>query len=132
MPGHPVPEGRAECKAADSMPQWVLPRCANTMVDNREGGVRNLLGAGIAFTIWTNHRNLLYMNNHGSRKVLQWKLYIQHYDDIIEHVPDVMNTPADVFSRLIETNMNHVMILTCSATQRDIIRRHHEWLCAHN
>ena len=26
---------------------------------------------GIAFTIRTDHRNLLYMNNHGSRKVLQ-------------------------------------------------------------
>ena len=30
----------------------------------------DLLG-GIAFTIRTGHRNLLYMNNHGSRKVLQ-------------------------------------------------------------
>ena len=51
------------------------------------------------------HRNLLYMNNHGSRKVLQWKLDIQHYDAIIKHVPGVMNTPADVFSLLVEKEM---------------------------
>jgi len=54
----------------------------------------------------------------------------------MEAVPGVMNTPADVFSRLVEEEMtsevSHVMIQTCSATQRDMIRRHHEWLCAHN
>ena len=76
------------------------------------------------------------MNNHGSQKVLQWKLDIQHYDAIIEHVAGVTNTLADVFSRLVETDImvevNHVMILTCSAMPWDIIRRHHEWLCAHN
>jgi hypothetical protein len=35
------------------------------------GKLDDLLG-GIAFIIRTDHRNLLYMNNHGSRKVLQW------------------------------------------------------------
>ena len=44
------------------------------------------LVGGVRFTIRTDHRNLLYLNNHGSRKVLQWKLDIQHYDAIIEHV----------------------------------------------
>ena len=50
----------------------------------------------IAFTIRTDHRNVLYMNNHGSRKVLQWKPDIQHYDAIIDYVPGVMNPPADM------------------------------------
>jgi len=101
------------------------------------GKLDDLLG-GILFTrfIRTDHRNLLYMNNHESRKVLQWKLDIQHYDAIIEHVPGVMNTPANVFSRLVEKEMtsevNHVMTLTCSVTQREIIKHHHEWLCDHN
>ena len=35
----------------------------------------DLLG-GIRFTIQTDHRNLFYLNNHGSRKILQWKLDI--------------------------------------------------------
>ena len=30
--------------------------------------------SGIPFTIRTGHRNLLFLNNHGSRKILQWKL----------------------------------------------------------
>ena len=46
----------------------------------------DLIG-GVPFTIRTDHRNLLFMNNHGSCKVLQWKLDIQHYNAIIEHVP---------------------------------------------
>ena len=64
------------------------------------GKLDDLLG-GIAFTIRTDHRNLLYMNKHGSRKVLQWKLDIQHYYAIIDHVPGNLNIPADVFSRLV-------------------------------
>ena len=99
------------------------------------GKLDDLLG-GIAFTIRTDHRNLLYMNNHSSRKFLQWKLDIQHYDAPIEHVPGVMNTPADVFSGLVEKHtivvVNHVMTLKSSHTQRDMIKTHHEWLCAHN
>jgi len=51
----------------------------------------DLLG-GIAFTIKTDHRNLLYMNNHGSRKVLQWKLDIQHYNATIDHVREEFST----------------------------------------
>ena len=56
---------------------------------------------GVLFTIRTDHRNQLFMNNHGSRKVLQWKLDIQHYDGTIEHVAEKDNIPADVFRRLI-------------------------------
>jgi hypothetical protein len=48
---------------------------------------------------------------------------IQHYDAQIEHVPGVMNTPADVFIRLVEKDaiaeVNHVMTLICSLAQRD-------------
>ena len=61
------------------------------------------------------YRNLLYLNNHGSRNVLQWKLDIQHYDAIIEHVPRELTVPADVFSRLVSkalvTALNQIVIL---------------------
>ena len=94
----------------------------------------DLLG-GIAFTIRTDHRNLLYMNNHGSRKVLQWKLDIQHYNATIEHVQGPLNTP-DAFSRLVEkapnVSIHHIMVLKCSAAQRTLIQKFHVWLCAHN
>ena len=51
------------------------------------------------------------MNNHGSRKVLQWKLDIQHYNATIEHVAGVLNTPADVFRRLVEKAYGTTMTL---------------------
>ena len=73
------------------------------------GKMDDLLG-GIAFTIKTDHRNLLYMNKHGSRKVLQWKPDIQHYNAIIEHVPGTLNIPADAFSRLVEKEEATVLL----------------------
>ena len=94
----------------------------------------DLLG-GIAFTIKTDHRNLLYMNKHGPRKVLQWKLDIQHYNAIIEHVPGNLNIPADVFSRLVEkagTTYWSSDVRHHRAPQRQLIKECHEWLCAHN
>ena len=75
------------------------------------------------------------MNKHGSRKVLQWKLDIHHYYAIIEHVPGNLNIPADVFSRLVEkaeTIIHHILVLGCTAPQRQLIKECHEWLCAHN
>jgi hypothetical protein len=94
------------------------------------------LVGGIPFTIRTDHRNLLYMNNHGSRKVLQWKLDIQHYNAVIEHVPGELNIPADVFSRLVPqiqtTTINQILVVQCSDAQRALIKTNHEWLHAHS
>ena len=96
----------------------------------------DLIG-GVHFTIRTDHRNLLFMNNHGSRKVLQWKLDIQHYDATIEHVPGKANIPADVFSRLVDRDpapifaLHHIVTTSCSATQRALIEKFHTYLRAH-
>ena len=70
----------------------------------------------VLFTIRTDRRNLLNLNNHGSQKVfLQWNLDIQHYDAIVEHVPGELNIPADVFSRLVSkapvTALNQIVVL---------------------
>jgi len=77
------------------------------------------------------HRNLLFMNNHCSHKVLQWKLDIQHYDDTIDHVP----CKLDVFSRLVvrpqPVSLHHVLLLQCSPTRRKLIERLHANLYAH-
>ena len=46
-------------------------------------------------------------------------LDIQHYNATIEHVPGVLNTPAGVFSRLVEkehgTSVCHIMVLKFTA-----------------
>jgi len=46
----------------------------------------DLLG-GIAFIMKTDHRNLLYMNNHGSRKAPQWKLDIDNVTQLYRARP---------------------------------------------
>ena len=83
----------------------------------------------------TDYRNFLYLNNHGSRKVLQWKLDIQHYDAVIEHVPGEQNIPADFFNRHVpkpnETSLHQILILQCTDSQRSQIKETHEWLHAH-
>ena len=35
---------------------------------------------GVQFTLRTSHNNLIFMNQNGSSKVLNWKLYIQHFN----------------------------------------------------
>ena len=75
------------------------------------------------------------MNNHGYRQDLQWKLDIQHYNATIEHVSGVLNTPAEVFSRLVEKahdTMSHIMVLKCSEEQCGLIMKFYEWLFAHS
>ena len=55
----------------------------------------------VQFTLRTDHRNLLYLNDSGaSDKVLRWKLDIQQFDFLVEHIPGEQNIVADLYSRL--------------------------------
>ena len=58
----------------------------------------------VKFTIRTDHRNLLYMNNEASSKVLRWKWDIQDFDFQVEHIAGTSNIAADLFSRLCALN----------------------------
>ena len=55
----------------------------------------------IHFTLRTDHKNLIYINEHASAKVMRWKLDLMEYDFDIEHIPGVKNEVADCFSRLL-------------------------------
>ena len=55
----------------------------------------------LKFTLRTDHKNLTYINNHASEKVMRWKLELQQYDFDIEHIAGVKNEVADSFSRLV-------------------------------
>ena len=55
----------------------------------------------IHFTLRTDHKNLIYINEHASAKVMRWKLDLMEYDFDIEHIPGVDNEVADCFSRLL-------------------------------
>ena len=54
----------------------------------------------IHFTLKTDHKNLLYLNEEASAKVQRWKLAIQEYDFTAEHIEGTSNIVADAFSRI--------------------------------
>ena len=82
--------------------------------------------AGKHFTIRTDHNNLIFLNNAGSKKVLNWKLSIQHLDFVIEHIKGKDNIVADLFSRLVEppsiTTISSILTALCDSKQTDIIK----------
>ena len=90
--------------------------------------MEDLLG-GVKFTIKTDHKNLLFLNQAGSNKVLNWKLAIQHFDFHIMHIPGKDNVIADAFSRLV----NRPPVVTCNLivtpsytdAQYEIMNEHH-------
>ena len=54
----------------------------------------------IPFIIKTDHRNLLFLNQDASPKVLRWKWDVQQYNFKVEHIPGKENVIADLMSRL--------------------------------
>ena len=57
---------------------------------------------GVKFTLRTDHKNLIYINDTMTEMVIRWKIAVQDYDFDIEHIPGVNNIVADGLSRLIE------------------------------
>ena len=57
---------------------------------------------GVKFTLRTDHKNLIYINDTMTEMVIRWKIAVQDYDFDIEHIPGVDNIVADGLSRLIE------------------------------
>jgi len=49
--------------------------------------------------VHTDHKNLVYIRDSGSDKVLRWKMMLQEYSFSVEHVPGVNNPIADFWSR---------------------------------
>lgn len=54
----------------------------------------------VYFTIQTDHKNFIYLNTEGSKKVIRWKHDIMEYNFDVEHIPGRNNEVADAFSRL--------------------------------
>ena len=53
----------------------------------------------IPFNLQTDHKNLIYINDTASLKIVRCKLAIQEYDFDIEHIAGKKNFVTDGFSR---------------------------------
>jgi transposase InsO family protein len=60
------------------------------------------------FTLRTDHKNLTYIRDTGSTKVLHWKHCLMAYDFDIVYLKGEENVAADAFSRLVKIDMNSV------------------------
>ena len=73
----------------------------------------------IKFTLRTDHKNLTYLTVEGSQKVRRWRLFIQEFNFLVEHIAGVDNLVADAFSRLctldVADNDESVMLAVESA-----------------
>jgi hypothetical protein len=58
---------------------------------------------GVHFTLRTDHKNLIYINDTMTEMVIRWKIAVQEYDFDVEHIPGPQNIVADGLSRLIPT-----------------------------
>jgi putative transposase len=68
-------------------------------------GWEYLIG-GRFFTIRTDHRNLLHLNDK-SPKIVNWKLAIQEFNFQIEYIPGPTNVVADSLSRIVQEESDH-------------------------
>ena len=53
----------------------------------------------VRFKLRTDHRNLTFINNSGSPKVLRWKLEIQAFDFVLQYIEGPDNVISDYLSR---------------------------------
>lgn len=54
---------------------------------------------GIEFIVQTDHRNLVYLHRAEMPKLIRWRLRLQEFTFVIEHIPGCSNIVAAVLSR---------------------------------
>ena len=66
-----------------------------------------LLDAVKTFKIWTDHENLKYFQEPHklNRCQARWYLKLQDYNFILQHIPEKMNTKANILLRKDQVNM---------------------------
>ena len=59
------------------------------------------------FEIWTDYKNLKYFRepHELNRQQARWYLKLQDYNFTLQHIPEKMNTKADILSRKDQVNM---------------------------
>lgn len=62
---------------------------------------------GRRFILETDHRNLLYLKENSSPKVVRWRMFLQQFTFDFVHIPGKTNVVADALSRLLSNNNNN-------------------------
>ena len=89
----------------------------------------------IRFTLRTDHENLTYINDPPSPKVRRWKIVIQGFDFVIEHIRGVDNVVADGLSRLLPVTKDILMLAHDESIPNDkynLIRKVHNTHVGHH
>jgi transposase InsO family protein len=63
------------------------------------------------FTVLTDHRNLLFIQNHSNPMIYRWWVSIQEFDFILKDILGKDNEVADGFSRLVKNQMTDKQLL---------------------
>jgi cleavage and polyadenylation specificity factor subunit 1 len=60
----------------------------------------------VHFTVYTDHKNLTYIDKELTPKIVRWKLAVQEYKFDVVHIPGEQNVVADALSRLCTKNVD--------------------------
>ena len=86
---------------------------------------------GIHFTLETDHRNLLWLDQASAPKVIRWRLRLQEFDFHLVHIPGRNNTIADYLSRV---SINQTIVEGANETidYKEAISRYHNSIVGHH
>ncbi len=68
---------------------------------------------GKPFVLQTDHANLQWMEASVVPKILRWRIYLQTYQFVIQHIPGKVNTVADWLSRLSIIYLDEEVVNSC-------------------
>jgi len=72
-----------------------------------------------SFTLQTDHRNLLWMEQSPVPKIMRWLIFLQAFCFVVEHIPGKHNLVADYFSRI------PYMAMLLALTKEDLFKKVH-------
>jgi hypothetical protein len=77
---------------------------------------------GHSFVVETDHRNLSFIQNSETPKIVRWRLALQDYQFVIRHIPGSTNVVADALSRILLVRVEKVDLIR--GVHNDVVGHH--------